>query len=137
MMKSEQRRQQSHTLKTESASTWRVLTEFSLNSNLGLEITLAQVAAASRAMNLPAICRERLALAVTETFRTVTSNTPQDQRLVIRVLTSAAIIAAELLQQEQGWGFFLVEKYANDQRVCPTCQEIDLYLYLEGGDNDN
>ncbi|MFN8454605.1 MAG: hypothetical protein U0401_08025 [Anaerolineae bacterium] len=99
-----------------------------------METALAEVSSVGRNIKLPETCCERLALAVAKSFQTDTS---QDYCLVIRILTSTAVITADLLSQEQGWGFFLVEKGANNNPVCPACQEIDLFLYLEGEDNDN
>ncbi len=140
MKQQEQRHQQPHTQNPEPAPAWRVLAEFSLSSALGLEAALAQVAAVGREVNLPAACRERLAQAVTkafQSFKTDVSQEQPDQRLDIRILSMAAIAAADLLPQEQGWGFFLVEKSAKNNQVRQAYQEIDLFLYLEGGDNDD
>lgn len=145
--------------------TWQTLAEFALPSQLDSEqLALLKVTEAVRELHLPAAHLERLKTAVAEaTLNAIEhgNRSRPDLPVLIRVQVSqkalrvcvtdqgsgfrakpaAPDLAGKLSGRQplRGWGFFLIEKTMDDLRLSgdDAHHTIELFLYLEGGNNDS
>ena len=141
---------------------WQILAEFSLPGELSTEhLGRVKLAEAVQGLNLPVTNLERLNVAVARAILNAIDHGHRPQfeaSLMIRILISNQAqllriinrasdgllpepetpdLASNLADQElpQGWGFFLIEKRADDPplRGEEAHHTIELFLYLEGG----
>lgn len=142
---------------------WQTLAEFVLPCHFDSErLALIKVAEAVQALALSLTYLERLKMAVAEAIFNAIAQSRQDQpdsAVVIRVQVSEKAIrgcsngqgnvklglepetsslVAELSRQPvlRGWGFFLIEKTSNSMSSNEVQPTIELFLYLEGEDDE-
>ncbi len=128
--------------------TWQTLIEFTLSGEPDSERLAAdRVAAAAQKLNWPAALQERLRLALDKSARNALERSRLDGSetpLIIRVLVPEGSGAAQTGGQagnepgqgrlsSRGWGFFLVQKQADDPQVSAGRPHhlIELFLYQE------
>jgi anti-sigma regulatory factor (Ser/Thr protein kinase) len=151
---------------TPSVPAWQTLAEFTLPSELSSEyLALQKVIEAVKDLTLSPTRLERLKTAVAEATLNAIEHGNRgryDLPVVIRVLVAGQTLLVRVTDQGQGgsivkpeapnlaaklvgrqplrgWGFFLIEKLMDEYRI--TTNEahhtIELFLYLEGGKNDD
>ena len=116
---------------------WRTLAEFTVTGEPGSEsLAVDGVVQAVRDLHLPSAQLERLKAIVAEAARHAiqrcgTMHQP-GARVSIRVLASSTHVVSR--RWTRGWGFFLIERAANDAHTMrgTVGYLIEVFLYLEG-----
>ena len=140
---------ESETIHTLHSPAWQLLAELAPPTGPGSEHRAADwVAGAVRELRLGPAPVRRIQEAVTEGWRKVINRENQDQDnlpLLIRIWISAAHpedpsssnLGAQLGDRQEccGWGFFLIQKQADDSEASAgeAHHVIELFLYQESG----
>jgi hypothetical protein len=105
---------------------WRAVLTITLEICTGADQTLAaHLATAVQALDVPSSVLERLRQALTTAMHRAFQ---RDGTRLVRVTMSTRVIQPQAMRTSCSWGFFLVERTAEDTQH----QQIEVFLYPDG-----